>query len=152
MTTLIGGIWIPISDSLYTTYNTAQNSNILHDDGLQQWLRLRVAPDGYQPLYEFLGTTGVLRGIASNIVFNPGRTVGFEITTLESREVIRHIMESLRNTVITVRDYVTVDAADTTAGYTARQVLVGQLQHTGSIGDGTNRYYPSGFVLNFEGY
>ena len=146
------GVWIPISDSLYTTYNTDRNEDILHDGGSQKWLRLRIAPDGYQPVYEDLGESGIERGLSTKIIQTPERVMGMELTTQDGRESIRHIMESLRNSLITVRDYVTVDAADIGTGYSERQVVVRQAQHTGSISDGSDRFYSNGFVISLEGY
>ncbi|MEM9451387.1 MAG: hypothetical protein AAGA75_23025 [Cyanobacteria bacterium P01_E01_bin.6] len=147
----MSSIWIPISDELYATHNTSVNANILHDDGSQKWLRLRIPPDGYQPIYENLGSAGIVRGLFSRVILTPVRAVGFEITTPESREVVRHIAESLLNQVVTVRDYVAVESADIATGYTERQVVVRQPQSSGSLTQGSSRYHVGGFVLSFEG-
>ena len=101
----LSGFWVSISDALYTQYNTSVNENILHDDGSQKWLRLRLAPSGVQRSRIFLGETGTVRGVDSAQRRKPTQKLGLELATIESREVVFSILESLIDEQVTVKDY-----------------------------------------------
>lgn len=140
----IGGIWIAITDALYTTYNTTQNANILHDDGAQEWLRLRVPPNGFQRTRLFLSEVGTDRAEAATLRRKPAQKQAWELATPESREAVLKILEALIDEPVTVQDH------SNPLSIVTRTMYVNDVVAEGSISDGSNAYYPNGFVVTLE--
>lgn len=155
MAASIGFLKFPVTAGILSTWNSGINED-LFDTG-DNTLKLFLHPEDYQPLEEDLGARGVVRGASSYLVQAPTRKIGFELSVLDSREAIPKTLETLRSAnsgLVTVHDYIRVDAGDEATGYTTRSLIMepplrlsGALWYSSSAT--SDRLFTGGFTVRF---
>jgi hypothetical protein len=142
--------------TLYDKYNTPDNTGLFSPDSLV----LYTAPDGYTPILEDLGEPGFIDGYTSTTVSISAKRYGFELRTLESREVAYKMLKAIASNAasgynyqaVRVRDYQAVDEPDESTGYTLRNMRItalapasGSLRSLPSLN--SSRFITGGFTV-----
>jgi hypothetical protein len=139
-----GTLQFPLTDALLTAWNTAENSDLFESSRLVLYLQ----PDQYRPQIDEVGEPKIL---SNGTVVTTSQRHGFEVTVADGRAAIYNIIWQLEQTAkavtgvytpIVVYDYIWVEPADYSAGYSTRYMrLIGQQMQGGVIvGDSGDRY------------